>query len=75
MNLHDIIDAVADQADDFLAGADNRAQARAGIMELLNADYPGLTHADRKTVADRVMDILDREGFFESTPGGESEPD
>lgn len=70
MNLRDIIDSIASQADDFLAGASNRAEARAGVNELINADYFELSPADRKTVADGVMRILENEGFFEAPPGG-----
>ncbi len=70
MNLREIIDHIASQADDFLAGASNRAEARAGVNELINADYFSLTPAERQTVADGVMAILEDEGFFEAEPGG-----
>jgi hypothetical protein len=64
MNLHAIMDEVADAADDFLAGASNRSEARAGIAELLNADYPQLTPADKAQVIAGVMAILEEEEFF-----------
>ena len=64
MNLHAIIDEVADEADDFLAGASNRSEARAGIAELLTADYPQLSSADRTKVVEGVMAILEAEDFF-----------
>ena len=66
MDLHAIIDEVADEADDFLAGASNRSEARAGIAELLNADYPGLSPTDRVKVTEGVMAILEHEDFFAS---------
>ena len=66
MDLPSIIDEIAGRADDFLAGAANRREARAGIAELLNADYPRLKPADRKKVEESVMAILEDEGFFES---------
>lgn len=72
MNLRAIIDEIADRADDFLAGASNRAEARAGVNELINADYARLSPAERRQVADGVMNILEAEGFFENTPGGRS---
>jgi len=70
MNLREIVDEIARQADDFLAGASNRAEARAGVYELINADYFALSPDERKTVAEDVMAILDEEGFFEEPAGG-----
>ncbi|MFA5058191.1 MAG: hypothetical protein WC485_08775 [Opitutaceae bacterium] len=70
MNLDRIIDEIASQADDFLAEASNRKEARAGVAELVNADYAALGAADRTAVIERVMAILDREGFFESDRAG-----
>lgn len=64
MDLSSIIDKIASQADDFLAGAADRKEARAGIAELINADYPELKPADRKRVAEAVMAILEEEDFF-----------
>ena len=64
MNLSAIIQEIASQADEFLAGASNREQGRAGISELLTVDYPQLNPADRKTVTDSVMAILEDEDFF-----------
>ncbi len=70
MNLRAVMDEIASQADDFLAGAANRKEARAGIDELVNADYPQLSPAERKQVAEGVMGILENEGFFEFGGGG-----
>lgn len=70
MNLRDIVDAIARKADDFFAGASSRAEARAGVYELINADYFPLSPADRTTVAEGVMAILDQEGVFEEPAGG-----
>jgi len=64
MDLRSIIEDIASQADDFLAGATSREQARAGIAELLNADYFQLGPADCKKVTDAVMAILEHEDFF-----------
>lgn len=69
MNLRVIMDEIADQADDFLAGAANQAEARAGIAELLNADYSDLPPGDRQKITDGVMSILNEEGFFENEHG------
>jgi hypothetical protein len=64
-SLQAIIDHLADQADEVLAGASNRAEARAGIEEAITADYLALSPADRAQVVAGVMEILEREGFFE----------
>lgn len=75
MNLRSVIDEIASRADDFLAGAANRKEARAGVDELINADYPQLSPAERKQVAEGVMTILDNEGFFEFGARGGSADD
>lgn len=64
MNLDAIIAEIADQADEFLAGVTDRAQARAGIAELINMDWFTLNPADRKAVTDGVMAALEAEEFF-----------
>lgn len=64
MNLAAIIAEIADQADEFLEGVTDRAQARAGIAELINLDYFTLGPADRKAVTDGVMAALEVEEFF-----------
>jgi len=70
MNLRGLIDEIASRADDFLAGAASRKEARAGVDELINADYPRLSPAERRQVAEGVMAILENEGFFEFGSGG-----
>jgi hypothetical protein len=69
MHLSALIDEIAAQADDFLDGFTGRADARAGIQELLTAQHNSLTEAERKHVTDGVMSILEDEGFFDVTPG------
>ncbi len=64
MELYAIIAEIANRADDFLAGADNRAQGRAGVAELLTMDYPWLNPADRAAVTTGVMALLEAENFF-----------
>jgi hypothetical protein len=63
-DLRPIIDEIANQADDFLAGVSDRAQARAGISELLTMDYSHLNPADRTIVITCVMSVLEHEDFF-----------
>ncbi len=76
MNLSALIDQIASQADDFLDGFTGRADARAGIQELLTAEHNSLSVEERKHVTDGVMTILEDEGFFSATPGsGENATD
>jgi hypothetical protein len=63
-NLRPIIDDIANRADDFLAGTRDRAQARAGIEELITMDYPTLAPPDRAVVTRGVMAVLEDEDFF-----------
>jgi hypothetical protein len=76
-NLRPIIEDIANRADDFLAGARDRRQARAGVEEVITMDYPTLNPMDRTVVVIGVMGVLEDEDFF----GGEfvgdpfSEPD
>jgi hypothetical protein len=63
-DLRPIIDDIAQRADDFLAGATDRSQARAGIEEVITMDYPTLNPADRTVVITGVMSVLEDEDFF-----------
>ena len=63
-DLRPIIDEIANQADDFLAGTSDRSQAKAGISELLTMDYPQLSPTDRNLVVAGVMMVLEEEDFF-----------
>ncbi len=63
-DLPSIIDEIAKQADDFLAGVQDRAQAKAGISELLTMDYFDLDANDRAIVVKGVMAVLEEEDFF-----------
>jgi hypothetical protein len=70
MDLRSIVEEIAGQADDFLAGVGDRKEARAGIAELLTTDFPQLGPAERSEVTGKVMAILEQEGFFEGGSGG-----
>jgi hypothetical protein len=63
-DLRPIIDDIANRADDFLAGAQSRNHARAGIEELITMDYPTLNPPDRTVVVTGVMSVLEDEDFF-----------
>jgi hypothetical protein len=65
MDLRSLINEITRQADDFLDGASSRREARAGIDERVNGDYPQLSPGEREQVAEAVMTILENEGFFE----------
>ena len=64
IDLRPIIADIADRADDFLAGASNRAQGRAGIEEYITLEHAGLAPEDRKKAVDGVMQVLEAEDFF-----------
>ena len=63
-DLRPLIAEIASQADDFLAGTRDRAQARAGIAELLTMDYPHLDGEGRAAAIAGVMAVLEAEDFF-----------
>jgi hypothetical protein len=63
-DLRPIIDEIANRADEFLAGTCDRAQARAGIEEVITMDYPTLAASDRTVVITGVMSVLEDEDFF-----------
>jgi hypothetical protein len=76
-HLRPIIEDIAHRADDFLAGTQDRAQARAGIEEVITMDYPGLPPPERALVVAGVMIVLEDEDFFGTEYVGDpfAEPD
>jgi hypothetical protein len=64
MHLSVLIDEIASQADEFLAGATDRKQGRAGIGEFITMEHPDFDPATRKQVVDGVMAVLEAEEFF-----------
>lgn len=72
MDLKHIAGLICDEADDFLGPTTRPAEARAGIAEWLTIHHPGLPPADKQAVIAEAMEILRREGFFESAAGGGS---
>jgi hypothetical protein len=76
-DLRPIIDEIASRADDFLGGTRDRAQARAGIEEVITMDYFVLDPADRSEVVKGVMLVLEDEDFFGTEFVGDpfNEPD
>lgn len=65
-DLNQIIGAVADDADDFLADVTSRAEARAAIRAYLDENYPELGEADVPRVVAGLIVLLDDEGFFDT---------
>ena len=72
MDLRPIINDIADHADDFLDGVTDRKETRAGIEEFITLEYNQRATADRKTVTDAVMAILEDENFFNGGFAGHS---
>jgi len=69
MNLDAIINAAADEADDFLAGVRSMAEARPAIRDYLKENFPDLGPAESQRVTAGLLAILEEEGFFAA--GGE----
>lgn len=67
MNLQAIIDAAANDADDYLAGVTSMTEARPAIRDFLDEHYPDLQPVDVPRVVAGVLAILDDEGFFGTT--------
>ena len=64
MELREIIDEIASQADDFLANSPDRGEARAAVTELITSQFPDLSEKARRVVLDGVMHLLEDEDFF-----------
>ncbi len=69
MDQDAIIADICDQADDFLADARSREEAKTGITEWLVINHLILPPADRKIIVAKALQTLDAEGFFEPGPG------
>lgn len=63
-DLSPIIEDISNRADEFLAGTRDRAQARAGIEEVITMDYGLLDPELRTAVVAGVMAVLEDEDFF-----------
>jgi hypothetical protein len=75
MSVQDIIDAAADDADEFLAGVSSMTEARPVIREYLKTNHPPLAPADEARVIAGLLAILEEEGFFESAAGDDGMDD
>lgn len=75
MDLREIIDEIANQADDFLAYAADRREARAAIAELIASSHPELSEKTRHVALDGVMHILEEEEFFAGAGPLDGPPD
>ena len=71
MELREIIDEIASQADDFLANANERPEAKLAVAELIEHDYPELSDKTRRLILTEVMRILEQEDFFVGAPSGD----
>lgn len=72
MDLDAIISAAADDADQFLAGAASMAEARPAIRDYLQENFPDLGPADVHRVVAGLFALLDDEGFFAISTGGDT---
>lgn len=67
MNLQSIIANLAGRADELLADARDRKEARVMLGEVLAREQPKMTAIDRQKTTVTVLDILEEEGFFEAS--------
>jgi len=72
MDTEQIINAIADEADDFLATAPSAKDARTVVREYLAANYPGLSENETAEVMKGLFAILNEEGFFDGDGPGEA---
>lgn len=73
MDVRTIANEICDQADDFLSGVRKRDEAKAGIAEYLTMHHRALPAPDKQAVIAAAMRILENEGFFEASAGGEGD--
>ncbi len=72
MDLREIIDEIASQADDLLANANDRRETEAAVTEVIESDYPDLSEKSRRVVLAGVMLILEEEDFFAGVSSADS---
>ena len=65
MNLEAIINAAADDADEFLAGTRSMTEARPAIRDYLKENHPNLSPMEAQQVTAGLLAILEEEGFFQ----------
>lgn len=73
MNVEDIINHTADDADSILDGISSMTEARAAIREYLEANYPQLPPPEQSRAVAGVLAVLVDEGFFTVAAGNETE--
>ncbi len=64
--LSQLIAEIADQVDEFHAGAKTRAKVRESIIEFIDAEYFTLAPGGRVAVTDGVMSALEADEFFDT---------
>ncbi len=74
-NVHAVINAAADEADNLLEGVTKPAEARPLLLEWLAENHSGLDPAQRETVTAEVLALLEKEGFFVGGGPDQDEPD
>jgi len=75
MSVQEIINAAADDADDFLAGVSSMTEARPAIRDYLKARHPSLAPPDEARVIAGLLALLEEEGFFASAAGDDGTED
>ena len=74
-NLQAVINFAADEADSLLDGVVTPAEARPVLMDWLADNHPSLRKAEHLQIVSGVLALLEREGFFASSGGGDGAED
>jgi transcription termination factor NusB len=68
-DIQEIINALADEADELLDGVSTKQDARPVIREYLEKNHPELDKTERAIVLAGLFEILEEEEFFEAPTG------
>ncbi len=64
MNLNNLVDEVANEADAFLVAVEGRKETRDAIADYVSENYPDLSRKEHNVVVNGVLQILENEDFF-----------
>lgn len=69
MEIQEIINALADEADEILDGVSTKKEARTILRDYLDGNHPELDQTERGQVLAELFEILEGEEFFEASTG------
>lgn len=74
-SVHAVINAAADEADTLLEGVATPTEAKPILAEWVTDNYPALPKPERAEAVAGVIELLEREGFFAVSAGGDPSAD